>query len=167
MKVTFDVPHSYYLPQYSTVVRELSRRGVHARALMYEGGDMPIKETVAAELGIEFDVVADGAEALAHHIQSAPDWVVFGNDFKGLKQLPKGTRSALLFHGSGTGVKRASLSPGLAEFDTRFVSGYGLMKIFREHFPQVDLVEVGFAKLDELRSDEGLARIRLDLEALG
>lgn len=167
MRVYFDVPHSYYLPQYAPVIRELARRGVRACALMYEGPDMAIKLAVAQELGVEVERAPDAAQALAHYVERAPDWVVFGNDFRGLRGLPRSTRSALLFHGSGTGVKRASLSPGLAEFDIRFVSGPGRMRIFREHFPGVELVEVGFAKLDELRTPEGVERVRLDLAKLG
>jgi hypothetical protein len=167
MRVVFDVPHAYYLPQYAPVIRELARRGVRAEAMMYAGPDASVKLVAARELGLECEEVRDAAHALERYVGTAPDWVVFGNDFRGLRTLPAGTCSALLFHGSGTGVKRASLSPGLAEFDIRFVSGGGRMQIFRQHFPDVELVEVGFAKLDDLRSEEGIARVRLDLAALG
>ena len=38
----------------------------------------------------------------------------------------------------------------MADIDVRFVSGPERMPGFREHFPDVELVEVGFAKLDPL-----------------
>jgi len=167
MRVFFDLPHLYYLPQYAPVWRELRARGIEGLAVVHRGGDEATKQASLEELELPHRWVQDGEEAMGVYAEQAPEWVVFGNDVSGLERLAASTRSALLFHGSGTGVKRASLSPALAELDVRFVSGPGRMPIFREHYPDVELVEVGFAKLDPLRSEEGRSALRLDLEQLG
>lgn len=167
MRVQFDLPHLYYLPQYAPVWEELARRGVEGHVALYRGGDEEAKQASVEQLGLPFTWVTGSDEAMDRYRAESPDWVIFGNDFTGLKGLPTGTRTALLFHGSGTGVKRASLSPALGEFDVRFVSGPGRMPLFQQHYPGVEMVEVGFAKLDPLRTPEGRERLRLDLGALG
>ncbi|MBL1276873.1 MAG: CDP-glycerol glycerophosphotransferase family protein [Ectothiorhodospiraceae bacterium] len=149
--VYFDIPHLYYLPQYQPVYDELKRRGAQCTFVFYEKPEPSLLLSVIEQYALPVKWVKDEAEALALYREDKPHWVIFGNDFLGLKTLDKSaTRCALLFHGSGTGVKGASLSPGLGEVDVRFVSGPARLPIFRELYPTVELVTVGFAKLDPL-----------------
>lgn len=165
--VIFDVPHTYYLPQYIPVIEQLKSQGAKCGAMLYRDNDNQLKDQVTRPLGIE-TYWAEGEEQAADiYRKQAPNWIIFGNDFKYLKSIPPSTRTALVYHGSGTGAKASSLAPGLAEFDVRFVSGSGRMKIFSEHFPKVQLHEVGFAKLDPLRHPENIKNICLDLTKLG
>lgn len=165
--IYFDIPHIYYLPQYAPVIAKLRSHNIECHAVLYQGSDDALKLNVAHDLGLTTHQV-DSEQAAAHYYSKIDaSWVVFGNDFHFLDQLPKQTRSALLFHGSGTGIKNASLSPGLANFDVRFVSGPGRMKIFAERYPNVALHEVGFAKLDPLRHSDSLNALKFDLSRLG
>ncbi|MGM0564478.1 MAG: CDP-glycerol glycerophosphotransferase family protein [Pseudomonadota bacterium] len=167
MHIYFDVPNTYYLPQYAPVIAELKSRGINCHATLRNGDDIELKQHAAKTLDLPFTIVNGTEEALALYRKTRPDWVVYGHSSEDVDHLPEGTRSALLYHGSGTGVKNVSISPGLGNFNVRFVSGPGRMKIFQELYPGVDLVEVGFAKLDPLRTEEGIAKSRLDLDQLG
>jgi hypothetical protein len=166
-RIFFDIPHTYYLPQYAPVIRILLERGVECHGVLYHDNDDALKEMAASGLGLELHWANSKNEALALYAKQTPRWVIFGNDFEQLKSIAPKTRTALVFHGSGTGIKSASLSPNLANFDVRFVSGPGRMPIFKERYPNVRLVEVGFAKLDPLRDPAELAKIKFDLKALG
>lgn len=167
MQVCFDLPYLYYLPQYAPVILELLRRGVDCRVVGYRSGNEGPIEAAVNELGLDLDWVENEPAAHAEYKRSGPDWLVCGNSFPGIPDLHPSTRTALLFHGSGTGVKVASLTPTLGAFHVRFVSGPGRMPIFRELYPDTDLCEVGFAKLDPLCTPEGVREARMDLEALG
>src|SRR3546814_7149763 len=39
--------------------------------------------------------------SLRHYRQLKPDWIIFGNHYASLDELPTTTRSALLYHGIG------------------------------------------------------------------
>jgi len=165
--VYFDIPYTYYIPQYAPVIKLLQDKKIDCHAMLYHGNDDALKMEAASGLGLSVHWADSPEEALQHYSKVIPDWIIFGNNYEELKSLPEKTKSALLFHGSGTGVKSASLSPNLAYFDVRFVSGPGRMKIFNEHYPNVKMYEVGFAKLDPLRKPETLEQAKLDLKALG
>jgi len=165
--VYFDIPHTYYVPQYAPVIKLLQKINIDCHAMLYRDNDDALKQQAASDLGLTIHWSSTVNDALQQYSKAAPDWIVFGNNFDELKSLPEQTRSALLFHGSGTGVKSASLSPNLANFDVRFVSGPGRMKIFNEHYPNVKMFEVGFAKLDPLRKADTLEQSKFDLSALG
>lgn len=167
MQVCFDLPHLYYLPQYAPVITELLRRGVKCRVVSYRSGNEGAIQVAVERLGLGVDWVSDESGAHAEYRRSAPEWVICGNSFRGIADLAPSTRTALLFHGSGTGVKVASLTPSLGDFHVRFVSGPGRMPIFRDLYPSTELCEVGFAKLDPLCTPEGIASVRMDLESLG
>lgn len=165
--VYFDIPHLYYLPQYQPVYDELKRRGADCTFVFYEKPEADLLHSVIRQYQLPVKWVKDEDAALELYHTDKPNWVIFGNDFLGLKGLDKSaTRTALLFHGSGTGVKGASLSPGLGEVDVRFVSGPARLPIFRERYPDVKLVTVGFAKLDPLFGPEE-KQPKFDLTALG
>jgi len=165
--IYFDVPHTYYIPQYAPVIKLLQMLNVDCHVMLYHGNDDELKNTAASELGLSIHWAHSESDALQHYSNALPNWVIFGNNFDALNSLPKKVKTALLFHGSGTGVKSASLSPNLANFDVRFVSGPGRLKIFKQHYPNVNMFEVGFAKLDPLRKPETLKQTQLDLQALG
>lgn len=165
--VYFDIPHIYYLPQYAPVIKQLQAQNIECHAMLYKGSDDPLKLMVTEELNLQAHWADSDEDAAKQYKQAHADWVIFGNDFHFLELLPANTKSALLFHGSGTGIKNASLSPGLANFNVRFVSGPGRMKIFSERYPSVKLFEVGFAKLDPLRKEASLKALKFDLPALG
>lgn len=167
LSIIFDIPHTYYVPQYSPVIERLKDYGVQCSAMLYRGVDDRLKEKAASDLNIAIHWAENAEQAAKQYKELRPDWVIFGNDYHYLSLLSPETKTALLFHGSGTGVKSASLSPGLADFDVRFVSGPGRMKIFAERYPNVKLHEVGFAKLDPLRKQAQLEKIQLDLSSLG
>ncbi len=165
--VYFDIPHIYYLPQYAPVIEQLLAQQIDCHAMLYKGADDSLKLMAAQELNLITHWASSDEDAANQYSQISADWVIFGNDFHFLDALPRTTKSALLFHGSGTGIKNASLSPGLAKFDVRFVSGPGRMKIFSERFPDVKLFEVGFAKLDPLRKEDSIKALKFDLTSLG
>ena len=165
--VYFDIPHLYYLPQYQPVYDELTRHGADCTFVFYEKPEADLLHSVINQYQLPVKWVKDEVAALELYRTDKPNWVIFGNDFLGLTQLDKNvTRCALLFHGSGTGVKGASLSPGLGEVDVRFVSGPARLPIFRELYPDVKLVTVGFAKLDPLFGPEE-QQPKFDLAELG
>lgn len=165
-RICFDLPHLYYLPQYQPVVRALRSQGVTCVYVAYRQIELPDLDDELTEQGARVHWVENVPGALAAYHEQQPDWVVFGNGFEALAQLPRRTRSALVYHASGTGFKTASLHPAMAEMDVRFVSGPARLGVFREHFPGVELVEVGFAKLDPLFAG-GDAAPRFDLRAAG
>lgn len=165
--IFFDLPHLYYLPQYTSTIEELQRRGVQCQAVIYRGSDTARKLKAVTDLGMTAETVDNEEQAKQFYIEKEPDWIVFGNDFSGTEQLPDKTKTALLFHGSDTSIKSATLSPGLGNFDVRFISGPGRIEIFRKHFPNVTLVEAGFAKLDPICTPAGIEKNRLNLAELG
>lgn len=165
--VVFDIPHTYYLPQYTPVIELLLSKGVKCGAMLYHDNDDALKAKAVQPLGIEVHWAKDEKQAAELYSQLKPNWIIFGNDFKQLSNITSATRTALIYHGSGTGAKASSLSSGLAEYDVRFVAGPGRMKIFSEHFPNVQLHEVGFAKLDALRNTDTLKSVQLNLAELG
>ncbi|MFV1872344.1 MAG: CDP-glycerol glycerophosphotransferase family protein [Oleiphilus sp.] len=165
--VYFDIPHIYYLPQYAPVIEKLQKQQVECHAMLYKSTDDNLKLMACDDLNLISHWTNSDEEAATLYREAKADWVIFGNDYHFLDQLAENTQSALLFHGSGTGVKNASLSPGLGNFDVRFVSGPGRMKIFAERFPSVKLFEVGFAKLDPLRHQDSLEKLKFNLSELG
>lgn len=168
MKIFFDLPHLYYLPQYSPVIFELQNRGHTCQVVIYDGTNLEAKKVAVQSLGLPFHIATDRKAAADIYAKNQPEWVFFGNSFGELDVLHPDTRTALLFHGSGTGVKSASLISGLGSFDVRFVSGPGRMKIFSERFPNTKMVEVGFAKLDPIFDpDRFSVPAKIDLHAVG
>jgi len=158
VRVFFDLPHLYYLPQYQPVIHALEARGASSKLVCYRGAHTAMEATVANEkCSVEW--VDDTRAALQLYQQQSPDWVIFGNAFRYAQEIPRATRRGLVYHASGTGFKTASLHPGMTDVDVRFVSGPERVPVFREQFPDVDLVEVGFAKLDPLFAEQpdGLA----------
>ena len=146
--IFFDVPHLYYLPQYLPVYHELVARGTNCKFVFYRSEKQALIEKLAASQQLQIHWVNSQTEALAFYLEQQPSWVIFGNSFSGADRLKGTCRTALLFHSSGTSPKNANLDPSLASIEVRFVSGPDRLDIFRERFPDVKMVVVGFAKLD-------------------
>src|SRR3546814_19117185 len=70
--------------------------------------------------------------SLRHYRQLKPDWIIFGNHYASLDELPTTTRSALLYH--GIGIKSCYYDRELADMDLRFVEGpFRLAELQRRH----------------------------------
>ena len=163
VKVYFDVAQLYYLPQYLPVHRELFRRGVQCKFLVYRNGtlgDLLVEEV--RKLVLPYQLVEDEAEAAEVYRSTPADWVIFGNEFKYLDRLPEGTRSALVNHGAG--VKSVGYKEGMNAMDVRFVDGTHHLAELAKTFPGRTQVLAGFPKFDPL-FDGSL--VRLDLGEMG
>lgn len=149
LRVAFDVPHLYYLPQYLPAYQALRSRGADAVFVFYRDPQTePIARRIAAREALPHEFVGSRADAIARYRALAPAWVVFGNGFDGLSQLPANTRSALLYH--GIGVKDCYYDADLAEMDVRFVEGPFRAEEILRRTPAARVQVVGFAKLDPL-----------------
>jgi hypothetical protein len=108
-------------------------------------------------------------QGLAWYQREAPDWIVFGNSYGPLAELPARTRTALLYHGIGT--KSDVYNPPLMSADVRFVEGPHYVRRLCELFPpgsgaRARVVAVGYAKVDPFFWPES-ERPRFDLAAAG
>ncbi|HLU60772.1 MAG TPA: CDP-glycerol glycerophosphotransferase family protein [Gammaproteobacteria bacterium] len=162
MKVIFDVQHLYYLPQFLPVQRELAARGHETLFVFHE--ELECAEALAVvSQGLPQVHVKGARDAHREYLKQQPDWLIFGNGYDHLDELPAGTRTALLYH--GIGVKRCYYGAGLMRMTLRFVEGEYRERELQRRYPEAKLRAVGFAKLDPLFRDP--AGIRLDLAALG
>lgn len=161
MKVIFDVQHLYYLPQFLPVQQELAARGHETLFVFHE--ELENREALAAASeGLPQLRVKGASDAHREYVNRAPDWLVFGNGYDHLDELPATTRAALLYH--GIGVKRCYYGAGLMRMNLRFVEGEYRERELQRKYPDAKLRAVGFAKLDPLFND---ASVGLDLAALG
>ena len=152
--IFFDTPHLYYLPQYLPVFEELRARGVNCDFVFYRNDRQKVAEELIQSRQLVAHWVDDRDQALALYQKQRPNWVIFGNTFQRAGEIGENTRSALLFHSSGTSMKRANLNRSLARIGVRFVSGTDRLELFKQRFPEVKMVVVGFAKLDPLFNPE-------------
>jgi hypothetical protein len=106
------------------------------------------QERVAARESLPHEFVQTRADAITRYRAFSPAWVVFGNGFDALGQLPSGTKSALLYH--GIGVKDCYYDADLAQMDVRFVEGRHRAEEIRRRTPSARVHVAGFAKLDPL-----------------
>jgi len=163
LRVAFDIAHLYYLPQYLPICHELQRRGAVCELIVYADEERSaVLERAVTEAGLPSHWVADENEALAHYTESCPDWVVFGNRFRPLDELPVSVRTAMVNHGAG--VKVAGYSDQMNRMTVRFAEGVHHFEALREDFPNRQFVLAGFPKLDPVINGEQAA---LDLEKLG
>lgn len=162
MKVIFDVQHLYYLPQFLPVQRELAARGHDTLFVFHE--ELENREAlVAASEGLPHLQVRGAGDAHREYVAREPDWLIFGNGYDHLEELPQRTRTALLYH--GIGVKRCYYGAGLMRMDLRFVEGEYRERELQRKYPEAKLRAVGFAKLDPLFRDADA--VRLDLARHG
>jgi hypothetical protein len=166
MRVFFDTRELYFLTQYLPVFRVLRARGVECRFALYENRPTQLAAVRKAALRLQLPAqwFATKEEGLAWYRAERPDWIVFGNGYGYLAELPSETRTAQLYHGIGT--KTDVYSPTLMEMDVRFVEGPHYERRLRALFPEANLLAVGYAKVDPF-AYPGAERPRLDLAALG
>jgi hypothetical protein len=166
MKIVFDTRELYFLTQYLPVYRVLAARGVECRFALYENRPTQLAAVRKAVERLRlpahwFDTKESG---LAWYRAERPDWIVFGNGYGYLAELPPATRTAQLYHGIGT--KTDVYSPTLTEMDVRFLEGPHYVERLRALYPQANFAAVGYAKVDPFFYPER-ERPRLDLAALG
>lgn len=166
MKVFFDTRELYFLTQYLPVFRVLAARGVECRFALYENRPTQLAavQKAVARLGLPAQWFDTKESGLTWYQAERPDWIVFGNGYAYLAELPAETRTAQLYHGIGT--KTDVYSPTLAEMDVRFLEGPHYVERLRALFPAANFQAVGYAKVDPFAYPEG-ERPRLDLAALG
>jgi hypothetical protein len=166
MRVYFDTRELYFLTQYLPVFRVLRARDVECRFALYE--NRPTQHAAVQKaverLALPARWFATKEEGLAWYRAERPDWIVFGNGYGFLAELPPETRTAQLYHGIGT--KTDVYSPTLMEMDVRFIEGPHYERRLRELYPDANLAAVGYAKVDPF-AYPGEERPRLDLRAVG
>jgi hypothetical protein len=162
-KLIFDAGHTYYLPQYMPVYRELVRRG-HKCSILFYAHRTPgsVIDSLARE-GVTVVTVQDRATGLEHYRLEQPDWILFGNQYPLVDSLPASISTALLYH--GIGVKEAYYDPRMAGFDLRFVEGAHRERELTRRFPGIRTATVGFAKLDPLFDPATRQRLREETAA--
>jgi hypothetical protein len=166
MRVFFDTRELYFLTQYLPVWRVLAGRGVECRFAFYENRPTQLEACRMAVARLRLPATwFDTKEAgLAWYQRERPDWIVFGNGYAHLAQIPPETRTAQLYHGIGT--KTDVFSPSLCAMDVRFIEGPYYERRLRALFPAARFAPVGYAKVDPFAYPEA-ERPRLDLVALG
>lgn len=165
LKVWFDVQQLYYLPQYEPVYQQLQAQGCQCHFLVYS--DCASEEIIQAfEQQTTLPItLASEQEILSFYREDPADWIIFGNGFKALDQLPKQTRTALLYH--GIGVKECYYGEDLSQFDVRFTEGLFRQNELQQRYPERNFIETGFAKLDPLAHPENAKTIAFQPESVG
>ena len=152
MRVSFDAQHLYYLPQYQPVWRSLQDAGVACEIVLYASPNIePILDNICADLELPYTLVNSTEDALRHYQKKVPDWIVFGNGFSRLGELPAATKTAMVNHGAG--IKVAGYRDHYNLMDVRFVEGTHHFAALREDYPERNFVLAGFSKLDPLIQD--------------
>lgn len=167
-RVFFDVRHLYYLPQYLPIYHELQRRNIEALFVMYTGLDgkdmVAILKQAAQDEALPVHWVEDVEQGLTFYQQQKPQWIIFGNAYKYLDDLPKDVHTAMVNHGAG--IKSAGQSVHMCRFSIRFAEGPYQLGQLQKSYPQGNYIDVGFAKLDPV-FNEAQQTPRLDFNALG
>ncbi|MDX3772595.1 CDP-glycerol glycerophosphotransferase family protein [Chromatiaceae bacterium AAb-1] len=155
MKIFFDVPHLYYLPQYLPVYQELLQHGITAEFLFYRAGNpVDVMQQVITQEQLTAHWVTDEAESIRFYAARQPDWLIIGNRKKQLDTLPATVKTALMQHGIGP----KSCYYDVSEHPTtvRFVEGQHRLQRLHQRFPQAQFVDTGYAKLDPLLKGQPL-----------
>ena len=166
MRIFFDARELYFLTQYVPVFRVLAERGVDCTFVSY--ANRPEQEAsirrAFADLSLPTIHVGTKEDGLALYREQRPDWIVFGRNYAYTRELPAGTRTAMLYH--GIGMKTDMYDAGLNLHDVRFIEGDYYRERVRALFPEANLAAVGYPKIDGLLGPEPM-RPRVDLERIG
>ncbi len=163
--ILFDVHHLYYLPQFLPVYRVLQTRGVDCEFVVYRNAELQtVLDKAVADESLPVQWVDSVEDARDYYQQQRAEWLILGNSFKYLDDLPETTRTALINHGAG--IKGAGHDASMCRVSVRFAEGPYQLRQLQKHYPQGTYVDVGFSKLDPLFSAEA-KNPRLDLAALG
>jgi hypothetical protein len=153
--IAFDVRGYYYLPHYTPIAGELTRRGAGCVYVIYRSRQADLQallEAAVTEQSLNAHWVDGEDEALRYYQSRVPDWVCFANDFSRLDELPERTRTAQFWH--GVGPKMIYYDKNLAQMNVRFVEGDHRLRRLKEMYPQANFVQTGYAKLDPLFKSE-------------
>jgi hypothetical protein len=150
MHIVFDTRELYFLTQYLPVHRELERRGIQSSFVAYHNRPEALEAMRRAFHAARLPVTwfASKEAGLEHYRKLEPDWIVFGNGYGHTAELPKRTRTAMLYH--AIGMKSSVYAPQLAEHDVRFIEGPHYVREIGGRYPDANLVPVGYAKVDPL-----------------
>jgi len=163
--ILFDVHHLYYLPQFLPVYRVLQARGIDCKFVVYRNPELQIvldKAVTDENLPVHW---VDSVEDARHYYQAqCSPWLILGNSFKYLDDLPAGTRTALINHGAG--IKGAGHDASMCRVTVRFAEGPYQLQQLQKHHPQGTYVDVGFSKLDPI-FNAAIESPALDLNACG
>lgn len=163
MLVVFDTVNVYYLPQFIPIIEVLRKKGHQVKLVCYQNKNRKATfEEVVTKLGLECQWVGSEREALDAYIELEPDWIVFGNAFNYINELPNKTRTAQIGH--GVGPKPSYYHKSKTPMSIRFMEGQLRLKTIKELYPNDRFVQVGFSKLDPIfnQTEPGL-----NLETLG
>jgi len=164
----FDVPHLYYLPQFLPIYQELTKHNIDVKFVIYTGIDgeqmTDILKGVVKQHQLPVHWVASLTEGLALYEKQKPAWIIFGNSYKYLDNLPPGIKTAMVNHGAG--IKSAGHNIDACRFDIRFAEGTYQLEQLKKAYPQGNYVDVGFSKLDPIFNN-GTEHPALDLNTLG
>jgi len=167
-QIFFDVPHLYYLPQFLPIYRELSNHDVDVKFVIYtdiDGKQMTdILKNVVRQEQLPVHWVSMLPDGLTLYEKYKPTWIIFGNSYKYLDDLPQGVKTAMVNHGAG--IKSAGHNIDACRFDIRFAEGTYQLEQLKKHYPQGNYVDVGFSKLDPIFNDTQKTPA-LDLQTLG
>ncbi|NOZ52637.1 MAG: CDP-glycerol--poly(glycerophosphate) glycerophosphotransferase [Gammaproteobacteria bacterium] len=167
-QIFFDVPHLYYLPQFLPIYRELTHHDVDVKFTIYtdiDGKAMTevLKNVVKKEqLPVHWvSTLQDGRRLYEQH---QPTWIIFGNTYKYLDDLPASIKTAMVNHGAG--IKSAGHNINACRFDIRFAEGTYQLEQLKKHYPPGNYIDVGFSKLDPIFNAD-IMTPALDLKTLG
>ncbi len=166
MKVIFYVEHLYYLPQYFPVWDKLTE---HQATCLFVFKKMLQMEDVLFSVSKNEKLpilwVMDNNEAVEIFQKEKADWIIFGNNFDLLDQIPDSTKTAMLYH--GIGVKDCYYDKNLMETDVRFTEGEYRFKQLKKRHPEASIEKTGFAKLDPLSLKKPEKKNWFNLEKAG
>lgn len=171
MRIFFDVPHLYYLPQFLPIYRELRRRdlpGLDVRFVLYtqiDSAEMTqiLKDAVVTEQ-LPAHWLGTLEDGLEFYKTQQPGWIIFGKGYKYLDDLPATCNTAMVNHGAG--IKSSHQNIDACRFSIRFTEGPYQLQQLKKSYPPGNYIDVGFSKLDPLFRNEPIAGT-LTLNALG
>ncbi|NOX91428.1 MAG: CDP-glycerol--poly(glycerophosphate) glycerophosphotransferase [Gammaproteobacteria bacterium] len=163
--ILFDVHHLYYLPQFLPVYRVLQMRGISCEFVVYRNAELQaVLDKAVADEGLPVYWVDSVENARDYYQTRRASWLILGNSFKYLDDLPGNIRTALINHGAG--IKGAGHDANMCRVTVRFAEGPYQLRQLQKHYPQGNYVDVGFSKLDPM-FNASIKKPGLDLAACG
>jgi len=147
--VFFDVQEMYYLPQYDPIKKQLLSMGINCVFVLYgfsveRLADNKVISDICEEAGIRY--VENEADAKKLYLGEKPEWIILGNDFSGLTDIHKYSKTALIGH--GIGPKSCYYSISEMHPTVRFVEGDYRKQRLESMFKEDCFIDTGYAKLD-------------------
>jgi len=153
LKVYFDVQQLYYLPQYTPLQSLLEAAGVNCIYVFYKHAELfRQQELLIDELGLNVKWVENEAQARQLYIDDRPSWILIGNNFEGLDEVHKYSKTGLLSHGIGPKACYYTVSDSATS--VRFVEGPYRTERLKGLYPNLTFLDTGYAKLDPVINGE-------------